>query len=71
VANGPTVRNSAPAGLAPCQPHLLRRDIMETRMEEIIRQIYSMENAYDDCMTNYLEEWEALHRELKELENNA
>ena len=38
------------------------------RIKELQRQIYSMECAYDDLLINYKDEWDALHRELRELE---
>ena len=39
------------------------------RISAIERQIYSMECAYDDLMTNYKDEYEALQRELLELQS--
>lgn len=38
------------------------------RIKQLQDQIYSMECAYDDLMLNYKDEYDALHRELRELE---
>ncbi len=41
------------------------------RIKQIKHQIYSMECAYDDLMTNYKDEYEDLQRELQELQNKT
>lgn len=41
---------------------------MNERIKQIEHQMYSMECAYDDLMTNHKDEYDALYQELIELQ---
>lgn len=40
----------------------------DKKIKELQRHIYSMECAYDDLITNYSDIYEALRKELRELQ---
>lgn len=48
---------------------LTMKEVDEERIKELTNQIFSMECAYDDLMTNYADEYEALKNKLRELQS--